>query len=107
MGQRRRNTWTGHKVNRHTGRIIWQLGGKASSVTFGAAAGQSLNDAGEVFACQHHPETLGHGEYTWFDNESAGLANTGTGATSEFGLSRAIRVNPGRAPAHGHPRAVL
>ncbi|MFZ1996565.1 MAG: arylsulfotransferase family protein [Solirubrobacteraceae bacterium] len=34
----------------------------------------------------------GHGEYTFFDNESAGAANTGAGATAEFGLSRADRV---------------
>ena len=28
-----RDTWTTYKVNRFTGRIIWQLGGKASSFT--------------------------------------------------------------------------
>ena len=44
------------------------------------------------FAWQHDPESLGHGEYTFFDNESAGVANTGTSATAEFGLSRADRV---------------
>jgi hypothetical protein len=29
-------------------------------------------DAGELFAWQHDPEALGHGLYTWFDNESSG-----------------------------------
>jgi hypothetical protein len=87
-----RDTWTTYKVNHRTGAIIWQLGGKASSFTLRAAPGQSLNDAGDIFAWQHDPESLGHGEYTFFDNESAGVANTGTGAASEFGLSRAVRV---------------
>jgi hypothetical protein len=41
-----RNTWTTYKVNRSTGRIIWQLGGKASSFTLKAAPGQSLDFAG-------------------------------------------------------------
>jgi arylsulfotransferase ASST len=87
-----RNTWTTYKVNRRTAATIWQLGGKASSFTLRAAPGQSLNDAGDIFAWQHDPESLGHGQYTFFDNESAGVANTGTGATAEFGLSRVVRV---------------
>ncbi len=87
-----RDTWTTYKVNRRSGSIIWQLGGKASSFRLRAAPGQSLNDAGAIFAWQHDPESLGHGEYTFFDNESAGIANTGVGSTAEFGLSRAVRV---------------
>ena len=87
-----RNTWTTYKVNRRAGNIIWRLGGKASSFTLDAAPGQSLNTAGEIFAWQHDPNEVGHDEYTFFDNESAGVANTGSGATSEFGFSRAVRV---------------
>ena len=87
-----RNTWTTYKVNRRSGHIIWQLGGKASSFTLSAAPGQSLNAAGDIFAWQHDPSALGHSEYTFFDNESAGVANTGAGATSELGFSRAVRV---------------
>jgi Arylsulfotransferase (ASST) len=87
-----RNTWTTYKVNRRSGRIIWQLGGKASSFALSAAPGQLLNNAGDIFAWQHDPNAVGHGEYTFFDNESAGLANTGSGASSEFGFSRAVRV---------------
>jgi hypothetical protein len=67
-----RDTWTTYKVNRRTGGIIWQLGGKASSFTVRAGLGQSLDSAGELFAWQHDPEALGHGIYTWFDNESSG-----------------------------------
>ena len=67
-----RDTWTTYEVNRFTGNIIWQLGGKASSFRLRAAPGQNLDDAGEIFAWQHDPEAIGHNEYTFFDNESAG-----------------------------------
>jgi hypothetical protein len=67
-----RNTWTTYKVARTTGHVIWQLGGKQSSFTLRAAPGQSLDSAGEIFAWQHDPESLGHGRYTFFDNDSTG-----------------------------------
>jgi hypothetical protein len=86
-----RDTWTTYKVNRHSGAIIWQLGGKASDFTFHTASGQTLNNAGEIFAWQHDPEALGNDEYSVFDNESAGAANTGIGSTAEFGFSRVVR----------------
>ena len=79
-----RDTWTTYKVNRYTGNIIWQLGGKDSSFKLRAAPGQSLDNAGEIFAWQHDPEAIGHDEYTFFDNESAG--------TPEFPVSRAATV---------------
>ena len=43
-----------------------------------------MDNAGEIFAWQHDPEAIGHGLYTFFDNESAG--------TPEFSVSRAITV---------------
>ena len=67
-----RNTWTTYNVSRQTGAINWQLGGKASSFTLKAANGQVLDNAGEIFAWQHDPESLGGGLYTFFDNESSG-----------------------------------
>jgi hypothetical protein len=79
-----RDTWTTYKVSLRTGQIIWQLGGKASSFKLRAAPGQTLDNAGEIFAWQHDPEAIGHDEYTFFDNESAG--------TPEFGVSRAETV---------------
>ena len=79
-----RDTWTTYEVNRFTGNIIWQLGGKASSFRLRAAPGQNLDDAGEIFAWQHDPEAIGHNEYTFFDNESAG--------TPELSVSRAVTV---------------
>jgi hypothetical protein len=87
-----RDTWTTYKVNRSTGQIIWQLGGKASSFKLQAAPGQSLNNAGEIFAWQHDAEAQGNNVYTLFDNESAGAGNTGSGSTSEYGTSRAVTV---------------
>ena len=35
-----RNTWTVFKVNRHTGQIMWQLGGRQSSFVLRTAPGQ-------------------------------------------------------------------
>jgi hypothetical protein len=89
-----RDTWTSYKVDRHSGQIIWQLGGKASRNNFniGAAPGQILNKAGLITAWQHDFEAQGNGIYTFFDNESAGVANTGADATAQFGVSRAVTV---------------
>ncbi len=89
-----RNTWTAYKVDRHSGNIIWQLGGKASrnNFTIQAAPGQVLNKAGLITAWQHDFEAQGNGIYTFFDNESAGVANTGVDATAEFSHSRAVTV---------------
>jgi hypothetical protein len=87
-----RNTWTTYGVDPGTGNIVWQLGGKDSSFQLQAAPGQTLNDAGDIFAWQHDPESLGDDEYSFFDNESAGIANTGIGSTSEFPVSRVVKV---------------
>jgi hypothetical protein len=67
-----RYTWTTYKVNRHTGKIIWELGGKQSTFKLTAVPGQALDSAGEIFAFQHDPEAIGNGEYTFFDDESDG-----------------------------------
>jgi Arylsulfotransferase (ASST) len=67
-----RDTWTTYKVSLATGNVIWQLGGKDSSFTLGAAPGQVLDSANEIFAWQHDPEAIGRDEYTFFDNESSG-----------------------------------
>jgi Arylsulfotransferase (ASST) len=88
-----RDTWTTYEVSRHTGTILWRLGGKDSSFTEKAASGQVLDTAGKIFAWQHDPEALGNGTYTFFDNESAGTANTGTGALTELPYSRVVTVH--------------
>jgi hypothetical protein len=87
-----RDTWAAYEISRRDGRILWQLGGKASSFTVRAAAGQALNAAGSLVAWQHDPEPLGGGYYSFFDNESAGTANTGSGAVSELPYSRVVLV---------------
>ena len=87
-----RDTWASYEISHRDGRILWQLGGKASSFTPVAGPGQELNAAGALVAWQHDPEPLGGGYYTFFDNESAGIANTGTGAVSEYPYSRVVLV---------------
>jgi hypothetical protein len=67
-----RYTWAIYKVNLHTGKIIWELGGKQSTFKLKAAPGQVLDSAGEIFAYQHDPEAIGNDEYTLFDDESSG-----------------------------------
>jgi hypothetical protein len=79
-----RNTWTTYKVNRHSGEIAWQLGGKSSSFTLAAGPGQVLDNANEIFAWQHDPSSLGHDLYTFFDNEAAG--------SKQLPYSRAVTV---------------
>ena len=84
-----RFTWTIYKVSRHTGAIIWELGGKQSSFTLRAAAGQVLDSAGEIFAFQHDPEAVGPGEYTVFDDESA----PGLGQRLPYSRVVTVRLN--------------
>jgi hypothetical protein len=83
-----RDTWTTYDVSLRSGNINWQLGGKDSTFTEQAAPGQTLDSAGEIFAWQHDPEYLGHGEFTFFDNDSSG--------TPLLPVSRAVtvQVNP-------------
>ncbi len=67
-----RNTWTTYDVNRRTGHIDWELGGKHSTFTEKAAPGQVLDNAGAIFAWQHDPEQVGPNTFTFFDNDAAG-----------------------------------
>jgi hypothetical protein len=87
-----RDTWTTYKVDRTSGSIIWQLGGKASSFKLQAAPGQTLNKAGDIFAWQHDAEAQGNNVYTLFDNEAAGVGNTGVDPTAELKYSRTVTV---------------
>ncbi|MGH2857857.1 MAG: arylsulfotransferase family protein, partial [Solirubrobacteraceae bacterium] len=56
-----RNTWTVYKVDRHSGEVIWQLGGMHSDF--------SVDRRGH-FAFQHHVRRHPGGLLTIFDNES-------------------------------------
>jgi len=86
-----RNTWTIFKVDRKTGQIIWQLGGKHSSFTLRTAPGQVLDGDGKIFAWQHDPEAIGNGAYTFFDDES-GANLLGSSRVVTVRLDLAIRV---------------
>ena len=87
-----RDTWTTYEVSPRTGKIEWRLGGKDSSFKVEAAKGQVLDSAGEIFAWQHDPEAHGDGVYTFFDNDAAGTANTGTNILVDLPYSRAVTV---------------
>ena len=99
-----RDTWTSYEVSRQSGKILWQLGGKDSSFKLTAAPGQVLNTAGTIFSWQHDPQPLGDGLYTFFDNESAGVGNTGTGVVSELPYSRVVTV---RLNARAHTATLV
>ena len=58
-----RHTWTVYKVDRHTGQIVWRLGGKRSDFEPGL---------GVPFAWQHDPVSAGRDTLRIFDNESNG-----------------------------------
>jgi hypothetical protein len=58
-----RHTWTVYKVDRHTGAVLWRLGGKKSDFQLGP---------GVQFAWQHDPLPTGPGTIRLFDNESDG-----------------------------------
>jgi hypothetical protein len=83
-----RHTWTVYKVNLHTGHLMWELGGKQSSFLLHAAPGQVLDSAGEIFAWQHDPESLGNGVYAIFDDEA-----TTTGPAPLLSYSRVVTVH--------------
>jgi hypothetical protein len=57
-----RNVWTVYKLDRHTGQIVWRLGGKESDFTLGP---------GVRFAWQHNPLPAGHDTIRLFDNEAS------------------------------------
>jgi len=55
-----RHTFAVYKVDRHTGHVIWRLGGKHSSFAMGTGA---------RFSWQHDAEGLGNNTYRIFDNK--------------------------------------
>jgi hypothetical protein len=57
-----RNTWTVYDVDRHTGKVLWRLGGKQSDFALGT---------GVAFAWQHNPLPAGRDTIRLFDNEAS------------------------------------
>jgi hypothetical protein len=58
-----RNAWAAYRIDRHTGAVLWRLGGKKSDFELGS---------GVAFAWQHNPTSVDdHGLVRIFDNEAA------------------------------------
>ena len=71
-----RNTWAAYKVSHQTGKVIWTLGGKHSSFTFGPGAS---------FAFQHDARIYAHDSLvTLFDDEG--------GPPAEASQSRGLKL---------------
>lgn len=62
-----RNCWTIYRINKPTGNIIWQLGGKQSSFTIAS---------GGEFSWQHDCRFLGNNLVSMFDDNSNGSSST-------------------------------
>jgi hypothetical protein len=74
-----RHTSTVVKVDRHSGRIIWRLGGKNSDFTLGA---------GVKFTWQHNPLPAGSDTVRLFDNASNGTVTSGESRVEWIRLDR-------------------
>jgi arylsulfotransferase ASST len=58
-----RNTWTAYRLDRHTGAVIWRLGGKKTDFVLGPNV---------AFAWEHNPTAVDdHGLVRIFDNEAS------------------------------------
>jgi hypothetical protein len=58
-----RNTWTAYRLDRHSGKIIWRLGGKKTDFVLGPNV---------AFAWEHNPTAVDdHGLIRIFDNEAS------------------------------------
>ena len=57
-----RHTWASYKVDHHSGRVIWRLGGKKTDFTLGPDV---------AFAWQHDPEAVDAETIRIFDNEAS------------------------------------
>jgi Arylsulfotransferase (ASST) len=81
-----RNTWAAYEIDRHTGRVVWSLGGKRSSFRLGP---------GVQFAFQHDVRLHADPDptVTLFDDGAGG----GGGGTQIHAQSRGIRVRLNRA----------
>lgn len=72
-----RNTWTIYRINKPTGNIIWRLGGKQSSFTFGSGA---------TFSWQHDARFLPNNTVSLFDDNCCESATIPPGTPFAHGL---------------------
>jgi arylsulfotransferase ASST len=99
-----RCTWALYKLDRHTGRVIWRLGGKRSDF--------QLADGGR-FAWQHDAKQPTASHITLFDDGNAAF-DDGSGMTNTESQSRGVvlevderRRTARLARSYRHPRPVL
>jgi outer membrane protein assembly factor BamB len=69
-----RNTWAVYEIDRHTGRIIWTLGGKNSSFSMGS---------GTQFSWQHDAHLYPGGRLSLFDDASNGFSTQASQSSGE------------------------
>jgi hypothetical protein len=92
-----RATWALYKLDRHTGEVIWQLGGKAGDFTLGRGA---------QFAWQHDAQPAGGGQLTVFD-DGAGPVQTESQSRGILLAVDEARRSVQLLRAYHHPRPVL
>lgn len=93
-----RNTWALYKLDRHSGEVIWRLGGKRSDFAIGP---------GVRFAWQHDARRAAAGVITVFDNGSDGPTRS---QSQSRGLRLALdetRRTVGVAATYLHPDPLL
>ena len=79
-----RNTWAGYQIDGATGKILWTLGGLASSFKMGA---------GTQTAWQHDGRVAPDGQITFFDDGSdPPVLNRGSGSSSVNAQARGVRI---------------
>lgn len=80
-----RNTWSVYEIDKHTGRIIWSLGGKHSSFSMGSGTG---------FSWQHDAHLYPGNRLTLFDDASNGFSTQSSESSGEV-----MRLNFGSRTA--------
>jgi hypothetical protein len=86
-----RNTCALYKLDRHTGRILWQLGGRGGDFRMGK---------GTRFCFQHDARRAGPGRISLFDNAAGPSGRRGARATASRRQSASAR---GRATSPSRP----
>jgi hypothetical protein len=92
-----RNTWAAYKVDRHTGRILWRLGGRRGDFAFGKGA---------RFEWQHDVREHADGTVSVFDNAAAPQEEPQSRALILALDTKRMRVSLEHAYAH-RPERVL
>ncbi len=93
-----RHTWALYKLDRHSGRVIWRLGGKRSDFAMGD---------GTRFSWQHDARVQPGGEISLFDDRSDGPSRTGRQSRGLLLTIDPVRRRVDVARSYRHPRSLL